>query len=316
MIMKYKSFGKSGLKTSILSLGSWRNFGSRLSDSDTRKIIRSAIDQGITTFDTADVYGPAEEAMGRALKGVERRNIVLSSKCYWPMSENVNDRGLSRKHIRESVDSSLSRLGTDYVDLYICHRFDDDTPLLETIRTYDDLIREGKILYWGTSAWTSDQLTMAVETCDTYGFDRPIAEQAEYSLLHPEPARNGVTECVSRYGMGLMCWSPLAAGLLAGRNLTPVIEANSLLGSVSTGLSDKYHNARNIQRALRLKSECESRGVSMAAVALSWLIKQPEVSNIVVGVSSLDQLKTNISSVDFELDDSLLDFLLNLVDQE
>ena len=309
--MNYRTIGNSGLKTSVLSLGGWRNFGVRLTDTESKQILHRAVDAGVTTFDTADVYGPAEAAMGKALSDLKRSDLVLSTKCYWPGSDNVNDRGLSRKHIRASVDQSLRRLQTDYIDIFLCHRFDAETPLLETIRTFDALIQQGKILYWGSSAWAPEQLQQALDVCDRYQLERPIVEQAEYSLLHPEPQRNGLTDLTESQGIGLMCWSPLAAGLLAGRNLTG-IEAQSLLGSVSSGLSSKYHNEPNLQRARTLQTLSREWQVPMATLALNWLLAQRNVCSLVVGVSSLTQLDNNLKAIEFRLSDHQFSLLNEL----
>jgi aryl-alcohol dehydrogenase-like predicted oxidoreductase len=288
--------GNSGLKTSVMSLGGWRNFGFRLNQNETNQIIHSAVNSGITTFDTADVYGPAEEAMGHAFKTLNRSDLVMTTKCYWPITDNINDQGLSRKHLKESVDKSLSRLQTDYIDLFLCHRFDDNTPLRETIRTFDDLIRQGKILYWGSSAWQPSQLAQALQICDQFGYERPIVEQTEYSLLHPEPQTNGMAQFAQEHKIGLMCWSPLAAGLLAGKNLNH-IESGSLLGSVSPGLSGKYHTDINRKKALKLKALANDWRLTMPELALQWVLHQRSVSSVVVGVSSLTQLQQNVKAI-------------------
>ncbi len=294
--MEYRNIGNSGLKSSVFALGGWRNFGFRLDDKQTDKIIRTAVDAGITTFDTADVYGPAEAAMGNVFQKLKRSDLVIATKCYWPISDNINDRGLSRKHIRESVEQSLTRLKTDYVDLFLCHRFDEETPLRETIRTFDDLIRQGKILYWGSSAWQADQLEQAIAICEQEGYEPPIVEQSEFSLVHPEPMLNDVQVTSAKHGIGLMCWSPLAAGLLAGKNLNG-IEPSSLLASVSAGLSSKYHNTRNIEKAKRMQMLATQWHMPMASIALQWLLQQTNVASIVMGVSSLTQLQENLASL-------------------
>jgi len=300
-IMKYRKFGQSGLNTSVISVGGWKNFGNRLSDVETDTIIRHAVDHGITTFDTADVYGPAEAAMGKVFNTLDRDKLVICTKCYWPMSDDVNDRGLSRKHIRASVEKSLQNLQTDYIDIFLCHRFDESTPLQETIRTFDDLIREGKILYWGTSAWTAEQITAAFEICHRMGFEPPITEQAEYSLVERQYVESKLSPILSKNGLGLMCWSPLASGILAGKNLDQGISPSSLIGTYSTQMRDKYHNEANVERAKQLSLLSHELDVPMATLSLSWLMAQPHVSNIVVGVSSLEQLQSNIAASDFVL---------------
>lgn len=313
--MQYRSMGHSGLKSSVIALGGWRNFGFRLNQTETNQIIHTAMNAGITTYDTADVYGPAEEAMGRAFKTLKRSDLVLTTKCYWPISDNINDQGLSRKHVRESVENSLKRLKTDYIDLFLCHRFDDTTPLRETIRTFDDLIKQGKILYWGSSAWRTDQLVLALKICDQYGYEPPIIEQAEYSLLHPEPQKNGMANLAKENGIGLMCWSPLAAGILAGKNLTN-IESGSLLDSVSSGLSDKYHNKENLLMARKIETLAHEWKLPMSEIALQWVIEQENVSSVIVGVSSLEQLQENIKAASQPISSEKLEALSFFLNNE
>ncbi|RJE76087.1 hypothetical protein BGP78_13825 [Pseudoalteromonas sp. MSK9-3] len=303
--MEYRKIGRSGLYSSLLSIGGWKNFGERLSDTESQRIIHSAVEHGINTFDTADVYGCAEEAMGRAFKGINRHKLVLSSKCYWPMSNDINDKGLSRKHIRASVENSLKRMDTDHIDLYLCHRYDENTPLRETIRTYDDLIREGKILYWGTSAWSETQIASAFEICHEMGFEPPITEQAEYSLLEREHVEHNIQPLRAKYGLGLMCWSPLASGVLAGKNLDNTLAPESLLATYSNQLRNKYLNDKNIDKARRLRKLSKDIDVPMATLALSWLADGKAVDSIVVGVSSLEQLYSNLNSIEFKLNEEL-----------
>lgn len=299
--MNYKKIGRSGLSTSMLSIGGWRNFGERLGAQETQQIIHSAAARGITTFDTADVYGNAEQAMGQAFKGLDRNKLVISSKCYWPMSDDINDRGLSRKHIRASVHRSLQHLDTDYIDIYLCHRFDETTPLRETIRAFDDLIREGKILYWGTSDWSAAQLVEAYRICEQMHYEPPILEQAEYSLLVRSRVEQELQPIQAEYGLGLMCWSPLAAGLLAGKNLDDSLQPNSLLASYSPSLRDKYRTVAHLEKARQLRTLAQQLDIPMAAMSLAWLAQTPQVDSIVVGVSSHEQLMENIAALDHTL---------------
>ncbi|MEC7584102.1 MAG: aldo/keto reductase, partial [Planctomycetota bacterium] len=165
--MKYRSLGRSGLKVSCVSLGSWLTFGYSVDDQHSRRIVGAAFDRGINLFDTADVYanGAGESSLGAAIADLPRHRLVIASKCFFPMSDDPNDRGLSRKHIHESVEASLQRIGTSYLDLSQCHRFDEDTPLLETAMAMDDLIRQGKVLYWGTSQWPAERIAEVAELC-------------------------------------------------------------------------------------------------------------------------------------------------------
>jgi aryl-alcohol dehydrogenase-like predicted oxidoreductase len=183
--MRTRRLGDSGLQVSVISLGSWLTFGESVDVEATRKLIAHARELGVNLFDTADVYanGQAELALGAALTGVPRHQVVLATKCFFPTSEAPTDRGLSRKHVVESVEGSLRRLGTDYLDLHQCHRYDPDTPLEETVRAYEDLIRQGKLLYWGTSLWSRDQIAAACDVADGTGGYRPVANQPVYSIL-------------------------------------------------------------------------------------------------------------------------------------
>src|SRR5512134_1690815 len=183
--MKVRNLGRSGLQVSEVSLGSWLTLGSRVDAAGTRDLVRTAWDLGINCFDTADVYarGAAEELLREALAGLSRHHLVIATKAYFPMSERPNDRGLSRKHVRESVEGSLRRLGTDYLDLHQCHRADPAVPVEETVRAYEDMIRQGKILYWGVSEWRAAQIVDACRSADLHGAYRPISNQPEYSLL-------------------------------------------------------------------------------------------------------------------------------------
>src|SRR5574341_854768 len=201
--MKYRRVGESGLKISEISLGAWLTFGRSVEDKQTEKIIRTAIDSGVNFLDIADVYGKgrAEEVVGKIIKPLKRSDLVISTKVFWPMSANINDRGLSRKHITESIDKSLQRLGTDYLDIYFCHRPDPETPIEETVRAMGDLIRQGKILYWGTSVWETEQISKAVasaEDCNAYA---PIVEQPRYNMLdrHIEPQ---IMPLCQKHGIG------------------------------------------------------------------------------------------------------------------
>jgi aryl-alcohol dehydrogenase-like predicted oxidoreductase len=299
--MEYRKVGQSGLHASTLSIGGWKNFGERLNDSESKRIIHSAVEYGINSFDTADVYGNAEAAMGRAFKGLDRNKLVISSKCYWPMSNDINDRGLSRKHIRASVHSSLKKMNTDYIDIYLCHRFDEHTPLRETIRTYDDLIREGKILYWGTSAWTKEQIEEAFNICHEMGWEPPITEQAEYSLLARDYIEQEIAPLRAQHGLGLMCWGPLASGILAGKNLDHTLAPESLLATYSPQLRSKYLNEHNLAKALKLKRLSEEIDIPMATLSLAWLADNQAVDSIVVGVSTNEQLYSNLRALEFKL---------------
>jgi aryl-alcohol dehydrogenase-like predicted oxidoreductase len=216
--MQTRALGRSGLQVSRISLGSWLTLGSKVDYSETARMIHQAFDLGINLFDTADVYadGEAEKALGEALASLPRHHVVLGTKCFFAMSEHPNDRGLSRKHIVESVEGSLRRLRTDYLDLHQCHRADPDTPMEETVRAYDDLIRQGKLLYWGVSHWSAEQIAEACELADAFGAYRPISNQPEYSILQRQIEAEMLTAS-EREGVGQIVFSPLGQGALTGK---------------------------------------------------------------------------------------------------
>src|SRR5450755_3557656 len=216
--MNYRHLGKSGMLVSSLSYGNWITHGSQVEEEAATACVKASLDAGITTFDTADVYawGRAESVLGRALEGVPRDSIEIFTKVYWPTGFNPNNRGLSRKHIIESLHASLERLQTDHVDLLQAHRYDFATPLEETLRAFDDLVRQGKVHYIGVSEWTAEQIGDALRLADEMGFDRIISNQPQYSLLWRVIEAEIVPLC-QKEGMGQIVWSPLAQGVLTGK---------------------------------------------------------------------------------------------------
>ncbi|MDX1649386.1 MAG: aldo/keto reductase, partial [Myxococcota bacterium] len=216
--MEYRRLGRSGLRVSEIALGSWLTFGSSVDPDASAKLIHKAWDLGVNLFDTADVYagGAAEEALGRAIRDLPRHRLVIATKCYFPVSEDPNDRGLSRKHVVESVERSLRRLGTDYVDLHQCHRPDPTTPMEETVRAYEDLIRQGKVLYWGVSEWRAAQIVDACRTADAWRAYRPVSNQPQYNLMRRQMERE-VLPVSKREGLGQIVFSPLGQGVLTGK---------------------------------------------------------------------------------------------------
>lgn len=216
--MEFRHLGRSGLMVSEISYGNWITHGSQVEEDAAKQCVRAALDEGITTFDTADVYAgtKAEEVLGRALTGVRRESLEIFTKVYWPTGPGPNDRGLSRKHITESIHGSLRRLQTDYVDLYQAHRFDNETPLEETLKTFDDLVRQGKVLYVGVSEWTADQIGRALKIADEMGFDRLVSNQPQYSMLW-RVIEAEVVPLSEKEGLGQVVFSPIAQGVLTGK---------------------------------------------------------------------------------------------------
>lgn len=293
--MEYRRLGASGLEVSEIALGSWLTLGSSVDREATREIVQAAYDLGINFFDSADVYanGEGEEALGAALRGIPRQYVVIATKCFFPMSEHPNDGGLSRKHIFESVEASLRRLGTDYIDLHQCHRPDPETPLEETVRAYEDLIRQGKLLYWGVSMWSAEQIVDACRTADALGAYRPISNQPQYNMFRRDIERAVIPVC-EREGLGQVVFSPLAQGVLSGKYSGGVIPAG-------TRGADEFRNQfmgdflrpERVAKVDALGPLAGELGISLPQLALAWCLRQRNVSSVIVGVTRKSQLEDN-----------------------
>jgi voltage-dependent potassium channel beta subunit len=300
--MSYRPLGRCGTKVSTFSLGGWTTFGGSITSPETTgEILHAAFDAGVRFFDMADVYGrgQAEVLMGQALADLPRQHLVLSSKCFWPMSEDVNDRGLSRKHVHESVEASLRRIGTDYLDILFCHRYDEETPLEETVRAMDDLVRQGKVLYWGTSEWTGAQLREAhaiAERRNAYG---PQVEQPQLSLLVRGKVEGDVQPAAQELGMGLVVWSPLASGLLTGKYDDGVPE-DSRLARIDW-LREALLRGEGPERVRAMKAIAERAGCSRTQLALAWAAARPGVSSVILGATSVAQLEEDLGALAVDL---------------
>jgi len=305
--MKYRRLGQAGLKVSELSLGGWTTFGESLTDRQlTRDIITHAYESGINFFDIADIYakGVSEEMMGAVLKDFPRHTLVISSKLYWPMSDEVNDRGLSRKHVMESIDKSLQRIGTDYLDIYFCHRYDEETPLEETVRAMDDLIHQGKILYWGTSEWSGTQIQAALDLCERYNLYKPQVEQPHYNMLHRDRVESEILPVTEPNGIGLVVWSPLASGVLTGKYDDAVPDDSRL--ARFDWLRSSHYREEVIGTVRRLKPIADALGVTRAQLAIAWTLRQPGVSSAITGATRPQQLDDTLKAIEIELDDETL----------
>lgn len=306
--MKYRRLGESGLKVSEISLGGWTTFGASVTDNHmVRDILTHAYDSGINFFDIADIYalGKSEEMMGAVLREFPRHTLVISSKVFWPMSDEVNDRGLSRKHIMESIDKSLQRIGTDYLDLYFCHRFDEETPLEETIRAMDDLIHQGKILYWGTSEWSADQIQEALNLCERYHLYKPQTEQPHYSLLHRERVEGEILPLTEPNGIGLVVWSPLESGVLTGKYDAGLPEDSRL--AREEWLKDRHFVEDKLEKVRQFKTIADELGVTRAQVAIAWTLRQSGVSSAITGATKVQQLEETLHAIEVTLTDAVLD---------
>lgn len=304
--MEYRRVGRSGLRVSALSIGGWLTIGGTVDTTHSCRIFHAAVDGGMNFIDLADVYalGAAEKAAGAFLDeftggGRSRSDLVISSKVFWPTGDGPNDRGLSRKHVIESCEKSLRRLNTDYVDIYFAHRFDPETPLEETARAMDDLIRAGKALYWGTSCWTASQLTEVVSLCDRLGLHRPIVEQPRYNLIDRDIERDSVQTTAQALGVGLVVWSPLAQGLLSGKYDRGCPEGSR--GAMTNWL-DRVLTEENLDRVRALGEIAAELGTSTAALSLAWLSHQPGITSVITGATRVEQVEANLRAAELTLD--------------
>jgi aryl-alcohol dehydrogenase-like predicted oxidoreductase len=280
----------------------------------TRACVKTAVSNGVNFLDSADVYanGEAERVLGRVIKelGLCRRHLVISSKAWWPMSDDVNDRGLSRKHVVESVEDSLRRLGTDYLDLFFCHRYDPDVPLEEVVRTMEDLVRQGKVLYWGTSVWSAAQLEAAVGMARNLNAYLPRVEQPRYNMLdrHIEPE---IMPTCARHGIGLTVYSPLAQGLLTGKYNDGIPQGSR--ADQGDWLSGEL-TEENLVKVRQLTEIAQDLGITMAQLALAWILRRPEVSSVITGASRPGHVLDNVQAAEVELSDDVLEEIEGVLD--
>ncbi|GEK58654.1 aldo/keto reductase [Marinococcus halophilus] len=309
--MKYRRLGNSGLKVSEIGLGSWLTYGSSVEDQTAGNIIQHAYENGINFFDTANVYnrGEAEKVVGKALSSYKRDSYVLASKVYFPMGDGPNDRGLSRKHIMEQCDASLQRLGTDYMDLYQCHRYDPDTPLEETMMALDDLVRQGKILYYGFSEWSGTQISDAAHVADKRNLHRPVSNQPIYNML-VRYIEKEVLPISEREGLGQVVFSPLAQGILTGKyrpGEQPPSDSRAANSDINFAM-ERFMDDRILENVVKLEDLARNElGVKLSQLALAWILRKPGVSSTIVGASRPEQLDENLKAAELELSDSLLD---------
>lgn len=304
--MEFRHLGKSGLMVSEISYGNWLTHGSQVEEDAAHACVRAAFDGGVTTFDTADVYAQtrAEEVLGRALKGVRRESYEVFTKVFWPTGPGPNDRGLSRKHIMESAHASLRRLGVDHIDLYQAHRYDVETPLEETLRAFDDLVRQGKVLYVGVSEWTAPQIADALRIADDMGFDRIVSNQAQYNMLW-RVIEGKLVPLAQREGLGHIVFSPIAQGVLTGKYRPGTPPPAGSRATDEKGGADFIHRYLRddvLTRVQKLEPIAADCGLSMAALAVAWTLQNPNVSSAIVGASRPEQVHENLKAVGVTLD--------------
>jgi voltage-dependent potassium channel beta subunit len=302
--VRYRNLGRWGVKLSAVGLGSWLTYGSSVEEDAARACIRRAWERGVNFFDTADVYahGRAEEVVGRAIGELPRDQLFLATKVYFPMGDGPNDRGLSRKHIRVEIDASLRRLQVDYVDLYQCHRYDVTTPLEETVQAMDDLVRAGKILYWGVSEWNADQIASATMLARARGWAEPVSNQPQYSALWRRVEPRVFPAC-KQYGLGNVVWSPLAMGILTGKYTDA---AHPTQGTRAAGcaaeMMEDYFTQPVLDAVQRLKPLAERAHCTLAQLALAWCLREDAVTSVIAGATRAEQVDDNAAAADLDLD--------------
>ena len=306
--MEFRRLGRSGLTVSEIAYGNWITHGSQVEEDAAHACVRAALDGGITTFDTADVYAGtrAESVLGRALQGVRRESYELLTKAYWPTGPGPNDRGLGRKHLIESCHASLRRLGTDHLDVYQAHRYDSTTPLEETMSAYADLVRQGKVLYLGVSEWRAEEITAAAALARELRVQL-VSNQPQYSMLWRVIEAEVVPAC-EREGLGQIVWSPIGQGVLTGKYKPGEAPPAGSRATDQTGgqfvkrmLTDEV-----LTRVQRLRPVAEDCGLSMAQLAIAWVLRNPNVSAAIIGASRPEQVTENVRAAGVRLDDDVL----------
>ena len=299
--MHYRRLGRSGIKVSEISLGAWVTFDNQVSDQTASDLVHAAYGQGVNFFDNADVYanGKAEEVLGKAIAGIARETVVISSKVFFPTMEGVNGRGLSRKHITESIHASLKRLGLDYLDIYYCHRHDPDTTVQEVVQTMDILVRQGKILYWGTSQWDTFYLLRAIIFAKQNGLIPPMVEQPKYNLMNRGRVENDLAPVCREYGIGLTTFSPLYGGILSGKYNEGIPENSRAALEDMAWLKDRI-TPEVVAQVRKLTDIARGLGATTAQLAIAWLLRRKEVSSVITGATRLEQLDENLAAAEFK----------------
>lgn len=307
--MNYRRLGRSGLKVSSVSLGAWTTYGGTVQDlALIRDIVKTAFEGGINFFDNADIYakGQGETVMGQVLDelAIPRHHLVLSTKVFWPMTDVVTDRGLSRKHVLESIDRSLERMNTDYVDIYFAHRFDPETPMDEIVEAFSDVVRSGRAHYWGTSEWSGAQIAEAVTYAQAHGLVAPVTEQPQYSLIYRRRVEQEILPVTDNKGVGLVVWSPLGMGMLTGKYDNGLPQGARL--TEHEGFRQRLFTDENVSRVKRMKAVADELGITRAQLALAWALRQPGVSSVITGATSVAQIQETLKAAEATVSDAAL----------
>jgi aryl-alcohol dehydrogenase-like predicted oxidoreductase len=307
--VEYRRLGRSGLTVSQISYGNWITHGDQVEAEQAIACVRAAFDEGITTFDTADVYagGRAETVLGEALAGVRRESYELATKVFWPTGPGQNDKGLGRKHVIESMNASLKRLRTDYVDLYQAHRYDPTVPLEETLRAFDDLVRAGKTLYVGVSEWSAEQIADAVRLAGDMGLDRIISNQPQYNMLY-RTIETGVVPTSTKHGLSQIVWSPIAQGVLTGKYQPgqPPPAGSRATGETGAAFIRRLLADDVLTAVQRLRPIASDAGLSLAQLAVAWVLQNDNVASAIIGASRPEQVRENVKAAGVTLEPELL----------
>ncbi len=297
--MEYRRLGKSGLQVSALSFGTWVTFGNQISDETAEKLMIKAYEAGVNFFDNAEVYayGKSEIVMGNILKKLnwDRSTYLVSSKVFWG-GQQPNQKGLMRKHVVEACHAALKRLQVDYIDLFFCHRPDIHTPIEETVWTMHNLIQQGKILYWGTSEWTAQQITEAHYVAERYKLIGPTMEQPQYNLFERKKIERDYLPLFNNFGLGTTIWSPLHSGLLTGKYLDQLPSDARLSLENMAWLKDRtMADIAKLEKVKKLYDLAKETGISLTDLSLCWCLKNPNVSTVILGASKVSQLEQNLN---------------------
>ncbi|MEU7893989.1 aldo/keto reductase family protein [Nonomuraea sp. NPDC049152] len=303
--MEFRHLGRSGLMVSEIAYGNWITHGSQVDEDRAKACVRAALDMGITTFDTADAYaeGSAEEVLGRALKSERRDEVEIFTKVYWPTGDGMNNRGLNRKHVMRSVEGSLRRLGTDYIDLYQAHRYDYSTPLEETLRAFDDLVRQGKVLYVGVSEWTAQEIAEALRIARDLGLDRIVSNQPQYNMLRRVIEPEIIPLC-EKEGVGQVVFQPMAMGVLTGKYLpgAAVPAGTRATDPVGGQFVTRLLTDDVLTRVQNLKPIAADHGLTLAQLSVAWTLANPNVSSAIIGASRPEQIADSAKAAGVKLD--------------
>jgi voltage-dependent potassium channel beta subunit len=321
--MKYRNLGRSGLKVSELSFGSWVTYGNQMDTSAARECMAAAFDAGVNFFDNAEIYamGNSEVIMGKVLKELKwpRGKYIVSTKFFWGLEKGPNQTNtLNRKYLRHAIEGSLKRFDLDFVDLVFCHRPDPETPIEETVFAMHDMIARGQALYWGTSEWSAADIRAAFEIAERHHLHKPLMEQAEYNLFHRRRVEEEYARLYEDIGLGLTTWSPLASGLLTGKYRTGVPEGSRATLKNYAFLKDRVTDARKNAIVGRLEAVARGLDCNMAQLALAWCLKNPHVSTVITGASRPSQVSENMHAVEIaeRIDAAMLDHILEIVGDE